>query len=47
MKNNTVIDLDNPKEIDALTELLRSGAKTLIAEVIQAELNEQLVKFED
>ena len=31
MKNNTVIDLANPEEIDALTELLRSGAKTLIA----------------
>ena len=47
MKNNTVIDLDNPEEIDALTELLRTGAKTLIAESIQAELDEQLLKFED
>ena len=36
MKNNTVIDLDNPEKIDALTELLRSGAKKLIAEAIQA-----------
>ena len=47
MKNNTVINLDNPEEIDALTELLRTGAKTLIAESIQVELDEQLVKFED
>ena len=47
MKNNTVIDLDNPEGIDPLTELLRSGARKLIAEAIQAELDEQLVKFED
>ena len=47
MKNNTVIDLDNPEGIDPLTELLRSGARKLIAEAIQAELDEQLVKIED
>jgi transposase-like protein len=47
MKNNTVIDLDNPAEIDPLTELLRTGAKKLIAEAIQAELAEQMVKYED
>ena len=47
MKNNTVIDLDNPVEFNALTELLRSSAKRLNAEAIQAELDEQLVKFED
>jgi len=47
MKNNTVIDLDNPEEIDPLTELLRSGAKKLVAGAIQAELDEQLMRFED
>ncbi len=36
MKNNTVIDLDNPEGIDPLTELLSTGAKKLIAEAIQA-----------
>ena len=30
-----------------MTELLRPGARKLIAEAIQAELDEQLVKFED
>ncbi len=29
MKNNTVIDLDNPEGIDPLTELLSIGAKKL------------------
>ncbi|HJL54015.1 MAG TPA: IS256 family transposase [Arenicellales bacterium] len=47
MKNNTVIDLDNPEEIDPLTELLRTGAKKLIAEAIQAELDEQMTQYED
>ncbi len=47
MKNNTVIDLDNPEGIDPLTELLSIGAKKLIAEAIQAELDEQMTKYED
>ena len=40
MKNYTVIDLDDPLEFDALTDLLRSSAKRLNAEAIQAELDE-------
>ncbi len=47
MTNNTVIDLASPEGIDPLTELLRTGAKKLIAEAIQAELDELMIGFED
>jgi transposase-like protein len=47
MHDTTVIDLENPEEIDPLTELLRTGAKKLITEAIQAELDELLINFED
>ncbi len=40
MINNTVIDLGTPEGIDPLTELLRSSAKQLIAEAVQAEMDE-------
>ncbi|MDZ7686673.1 MAG: hypothetical protein U5O39_18285 [Gammaproteobacteria bacterium] len=42
MANDTVIDLASPEGIDPLTELLRSGAKKLIAEAVQAELDDAL-----
>ncbi len=45
MANDTVIDLASPEGIDPLTELLRSGAKKLIAEADQAVLDEVLEQF--
>ncbi len=47
MANDTVIDLASPEGIDPLTELLRTGAKKLIAEAVQAELDELMRQFED
>ncbi len=46
MTNNTVIDLGTPAGIDPLTGLLRSGAKQLIAEAVQAELDELMTKYD-
>ncbi len=46
MAKDTVIDLGVPEGIDPLTELLRSGAKQLIAEAIQAELDELMTKYD-
>ena len=45
MTNNTVIDLASPEAIDPLTELLRSGAKKLIEQAVQAELEEVLQQY--
>ena len=45
MTNNTVIDLASPEAIDPLTELLRSGAKKLIEQAVQAELEEVLQPY--
>ena len=45
MRNDTVIDLTTPEWIDPLTDLLRSGARKLITEAIEAELDEVLIHF--
>jgi putative transposase len=47
MANDTVIDLASPEVIDPLTELLRNGARKLIAEAVQAELTEALQQYVD
>ncbi len=47
MNDTTVIDLENPEEIDPLTELLRTGAKELITKAIQAELDDLMINFKD
>ena len=49
MGKNKVIELKTPVEIseDSLTELLRAGAKKLIAEAVEAELQEFLAQFAD
>ena len=47
MKKHTVVGLKKPFEIakDPLTELLRTGAKKLIAEAVEAELQDFLEQF--
>jgi len=47
MSNNNVIQLKQPDESssDALTELLRNGAKELIKEAVNAELEELLAQY--
>ena len=46
MSKDTVIDLVTPEQIDpSLADLLRSGARKLIAEAIEAELDEVLMHF--
>lgn len=47
MKQNTVIQLKKPgsEPEDPLTQLLRSGARTLIQEAVRAEFDEFLAKF--
>ena len=48
MANDTVIDLASPEgSISPLTELLRTGARKLIAEAVQAELEETLQQYAD
>ena len=49
MKNHTVVGLKKPSEIseDSLTELLRTGARKLIAEAVEAELQGFLAQFSD
>ncbi len=47
MTKDTVINLGTPEDIDPLTELLRSGAKQLITEAIQAELAELMASFDN
>ena len=47
MKKDTVVSIDEPETTrDALTEVLREGAQKLIAEAIQAELEELLEQYE-
>ena len=46
MVNNNLINIKSPEVIDPLTELLRSGARKLLEEAIQAELEEALSAFE-
>ena len=49
MKNHTVVGLKKPSAIseDPLTELLRTGARKLIAEAVEAELQGFLEQFSD
>ena len=48
MKKDTVVLIDEPNEVeDPLTEVLRQGAKKLIAEAVQAELEELLEEYQD
>ena len=48
MKNDNVIPLGNPEEnADLLTGLLRSGARELITQAVQAELAEFLSRYEE
>jgi hypothetical protein len=48
MSKNNVISLENPEEnTDALTSLLRSGARELIAKAVQTELAEFLSQYQD
>ncbi len=47
MKKDTVVSIDQPETTrDALTEVLREGAQKLIAEAVQAELEELLEQYE-
>ncbi len=47
MKNNTIIELKRPAQeaLDPLTELLRQGARDLIARAVEAELEEFLAQY--
>lgn len=47
MTNNKILDLKKPEDIsaDPLTELLRNGARKLIAEAVEAELQELLDQY--
>jgi len=47
MSKDTVIQMDTPEAIDPLTELLRDGARQLIAGAIEAELVEMLQGYDD
>ena len=48
MSKDTIVDLRRPAELeDDLTQLLRSGARKLIAEAVEAELAEFLASFTD
>ncbi len=49
MNNNTIIELKTPEshQEDALAQLLRSGARKLIAEAVEAELSDLLDHFAD
>jgi len=49
MKKNTVVGLKKPFEIeeDPLTEMLRTGARRLIAEAVEAELQDFLEQFSE
>ena len=47
MKKDTVVSIDEPTTTkDALTEVLREGAQKLLAEAVQAELEELLEEYE-
>ena len=47
MSKDTVIQLDSPEAIDPLTDLLRTGARKLIEEAVQAELAELMLHYQD
>ena len=47
MKKDTVVSIDEPTTTkDALTEMLREGAQKLLAEAVQAELEELLEEYQ-
>jgi len=48
MKNDNVFELKNPESIghDLITGILRKGAKQLLAQALEAEINEFLIKFD-
>ena len=48
MGNDTIVELRRPEDFeDGLTQLLRSGARRLIAEAVEAELAGFLEQFRD
>lgn len=48
MKEDTVVSIDEPGTTkDALTDVLREGAQQLLAEAVQAELEELLEEYQD
>jgi hypothetical protein len=49
MSQNKIIDFKKPGEFceDPLTELLRNGARQLIADAVQAELQELLDRYSE
>lgn len=47
MKENNVVDFKKPAFTDAVTELLRNGAKRLIAEAIESELETFLAEVSE
>ena len=49
MTNNKILDLKKPEDIatDPLTELLRNGARKLISEAVETELQELLDQYSD
>lgn len=47
MKENNVISLENPEQLhDPLADLLKSGARQLIRQYVDAELQELLVQYQ-
>ena len=47
MSKDNVISLENPEgNVDALTSLLRSGARDLITKAVQSELAEFLSQYQ-
>ena len=48
MNKNNIIEFENPVNLsDPLTDLLRTGARQLIYEAVEAELEEFMIQFED
>jgi hypothetical protein len=49
MSNDNIISFKQPEETatDTLTELLRNGAKELISQAVNAELEELLAQYSD
>ncbi len=47
MNKDTVIGFDTPEGVDPLTELVRVGARQLIAHAVEAEVAETMVQFAD
>ena len=48
MGNNTVVDLNNPEETeDVLTEVLRQGARRLLAEALEVEVEAFIEEYKE